>query len=119
MAIQEGYRLDYIGATIAGIVFTGLNPYFLLWWATIGLPLIEKAVRGGPKLLAIMYASHVWLDYAWLGLLAAAASTALLHPLTYAALLLFLAAILLWFGTRIVFSSTLSNLNMKRRLRTV
>ncbi|WP_075049236.1 LysE family transporter [Ignicoccus islandicus] len=56
-------------AFLAGFVFTASNVYFLLWWATIGLPLVELTEGRIDKFL-VMYSSHAWLDYLWLGLLA-------------------------------------------------
>lgn len=56
---------------LAGFLLTGLNPYFLLWWGTVGLTLIEGALTFGLLAgLATMYVSHIWLDFAWLGLTA-------------------------------------------------
>ena len=50
-----------------GIIFTGLNPYFILWWLTVGAQLIlialEFAALAG---VVFMYLCHVWMDYAWL-----------------------------------------------------
>jgi len=57
-------------AFIIGVVLTGFNVYFLLWWLTVGYPLIRDSSALGAKGLAVMYASHVWMDYAWLALLA-------------------------------------------------
>jgi threonine/homoserine/homoserine lactone efflux protein len=52
---------------LIGIVFTGLNPYFILWWLTVGAQLIlialEFAALAG---VVFMYLCHVWMDYAWL-----------------------------------------------------
>jgi len=50
-----------------GLVLTGLNPFFILWWLTVGLKLIVDAwtfafLAG----IVIMYLSHVWMDYVWL-----------------------------------------------------
>ncbi len=56
-------------AFVAGFVFTAFNFYFLLWWATVGLPLVELASNNA-KSFAVMYASHVWMDYVWLVFLA-------------------------------------------------
>jgi len=54
---------------LLGIVFTGLNPYFIMWWLTIGVKLVSDAVVflsfAG---FLLMYVSHVWMDYAWLTL---------------------------------------------------
>ncbi len=53
---------------ILGMVFTGLNPFFIVWWLTVGSALISRAILlgtlGG---VALMYAAHIWMDYAWLG----------------------------------------------------
>jgi len=52
---------------LLGTVFTGLNPYFILWWLTIGLTLIITALELASFVgVFIMYISHVWMDYAWL-----------------------------------------------------
>ncbi len=50
-----------------GLALTGLNPYFILWWLTIGSVLIVQAVVFGAIIgVLIMYVSHVWMDYAFL-----------------------------------------------------
>jgi threonine/homoserine/homoserine lactone efflux protein len=53
-----------------GLALTGLNPYFIIWWLTIGANLIllslEFAGLGG---VIFMYICHVWIDYIWLTLL--------------------------------------------------
>ncbi len=53
---------------ILGIVFTGLNPFFIIWWLTVGSALISRAILlGALGGVALMYAAHIWMDYAWLG----------------------------------------------------
>ena len=50
-----------------GLVFTGFNPYFILWWLTVGAQLILIALEFGALLGVIfMYICHVWMDYVWL-----------------------------------------------------
>ncbi len=50
-----------------GLALTGLNPYFILWWLTIGSVLIVQALAFAAIIgVLIMYASHVWMDYAYL-----------------------------------------------------
>jgi threonine/homoserine/homoserine lactone efflux protein len=53
---------------ILGAIFTGLNPYFILWWLTAGVKLISDAWMLGLSWLGIgiMYLAHVWMDYVWL-----------------------------------------------------
>lgn len=54
---------------LAGLVLTGLNPYFLVWWVSVGLPIVEGSSNLGVAGAAV-YAFHVSYDYVWLGLLA-------------------------------------------------
>jgi threonine/homoserine/homoserine lactone efflux protein len=52
---------------VLGLALTGLNPYFILWWLTIGSVLIVQALAFAAIIgVLIMYASHVWMDYAYL-----------------------------------------------------
>jgi len=52
---------------LVGTVFTGLNPYFILWWLTAGLKLISDSLTfAGWAGIILMYVTHVWIDYAWL-----------------------------------------------------
>ena len=61
--VFEGKR----GPFIAGIMLSGLNPFFLIWWFTIGFKLISDALLlwsfAG---ILIMFVFHIWMDYAWL-----------------------------------------------------
>jgi len=61
---------------LIGVIFSILNPYFLLWWVTVGFVLIKIIIESGNLLLffIVMYIAHVWLDYAWLTGLASVAS---------------------------------------------
>lgn len=50
-----------------GLALTGLNPYFILWWLTIGSVLIVQALAFAALTgVLIMYVAHVWMDYAFL-----------------------------------------------------
>ncbi len=52
---------------VLGLALTGLNPYFILWWLTIGAVLIVQALAFAAIVgVLIMYLSHVWMDYAFL-----------------------------------------------------
>lgn len=65
---ERGSRTFNLRSGVAiGIVFSGLNPYFITWWLTIGARLIYDSLRLASWLgIAVMYASHIWIDYAWL-----------------------------------------------------
>jgi len=54
---------------LLGIIFTGLNPYFIVWWFTVGIKLMsDLSVFLSLAAFLLMYVFHVWMDYAWLTL---------------------------------------------------
>lgn len=74
-----------------GIIFTGLNPYFIMWWLTIGARLVYSALELASWLgIAVMYASHIWIDYVWL----------------------YLTSVLVWKGRQILGSKALRLINI-------
>ena len=88
-------------ALVLGVGLTALNPYFILWWLTVGLGLVVQAVELGALLgVLIMYVSHVWMDYAWLTGTAylSARGRMLIGGRGYRLSLLALAAFLIYFG---------------------
>jgi len=58
----EEYRHSSI---IAGILTTGANPYFLLWWATIGAALIVNATLFGFIGFLVFAITHWLCDLLW------------------------------------------------------
>lgn len=54
------------GSLSLGLFLTGLNPFFIVWWLTVGGKVILDAIMFASILgVLIMYVSHVWMDYAW------------------------------------------------------
>jgi len=53
---------------LAGFIFTILNPFFLVWWLTVGSKLISDSVINFGILegISIIFFSHIWMDYFWL-----------------------------------------------------
>jgi threonine/homoserine/homoserine lactone efflux protein len=86
---------------VAGIALSALNPFFLFWWFTVGLKLIaDSATFGFAAGIMILFALHIWMDYAWLVGTAYIASkgSSVLKSKYYPLLLLALAAVLLYYG---------------------
>jgi len=50
---------------LAGIVLTGSNPYFLIWWATVGLALATTATNFGVWAFALFAIVHWFVDLFW------------------------------------------------------
>jgi len=52
---------------LMGLAYTGLNPFFIVWWLTVGANLILLALEfASLPGVVFMYVCHVWMDYAWL-----------------------------------------------------
>ena len=86
---------------LIGLAFTGLNPYFIIWWLTIGANLILLSLEfAGLAGVVFMYVCHVWVDYAWLTLLAnfAKRGAKILRFKWYRVLIALFGAVLIYFG---------------------
>jgi threonine/homoserine/homoserine lactone efflux protein len=57
---------------VTGVVLTGANPYFLLWWATVGLALATQATSYGAAMLVAFGVIHWLCDLVWLEVLSLA-----------------------------------------------
>jgi threonine/homoserine/homoserine lactone efflux protein len=87
---------------VLGLVFTGLNPFFIVWWLTAGLALIEQALAIASFIgVLVMYVAHVWMDYAWLTATAYLAKKGanILGSKRYRVLMAMFGAVLICFGT--------------------
>lgn len=57
---------QHAGTVLAGFFVTGSNPYFFLWWATVGLALFNESIKlmgsGGPL---VFFSGHIVADLIW------------------------------------------------------
>jgi threonine/homoserine/homoserine lactone efflux protein len=93
---------------LIGVALTGLNPYFIVWWLTIGANLILLALEfAGLGGVIFMYICHVWIDYAWLILVAGFAkkSTKILRLKWYRLMMAVFGAVLIYFGLSFLLGS--------------
>jgi threonine/homoserine/homoserine lactone efflux protein len=92
---------------LLGTLFTGLNPYFILWWLTVGITLIITALEWSFLGVLIMYLSHVWMDYAWLVGTAylAKRGTNLAGRKGYKLIMIIFSLILVYFGAKFILES--------------
>ena len=91
-----------------GAALTGLNPYFVIWWLTIGSVLIIQALAFAALMgVIIMYVAHVWMDYAFLTALAhfGKKGKAFVGSKYYKIVLVSFGMILIYYGATFVLSS--------------
>jgi threonine/homoserine/homoserine lactone efflux protein len=63
---SPGKTQNYKGPILTGIILSGGNPYFLVWWATIGLALATKARQFGILAFGLFALVHWLCDFFWL-----------------------------------------------------
>ena len=56
---------DAQGPYLSGIITSATNPYFWIWWLTIGSVLLISALSGGIFLAAVFMAGHWAADLGW------------------------------------------------------
>jgi len=100
---EQSIKQKTTSPILIGIVLTGLNPYFIIWWLGIGTPLISEAVaKAGFIGVGLLYIFHVWLDYGWLTLIAALSSLGRAQTKVYRTILFVLGLIIIWFGVNML-----------------
>lgn len=50
---------------LAGIILSAVNPYWLIWWASIGLGYIMHSMKFGLLGVAAFFSGHILADLAW------------------------------------------------------
>lgn len=68
---QESENPSY-GSIVGGLITTTANPYFFLWWATIGSALILKSTVFGAIGFVLMATVHWFCDFGWYSLVSTA-----------------------------------------------
>ncbi|HJM79787.1 MAG TPA: LysE family transporter [Nitrosopumilus sp.] len=89
------------GPIVTGILFSVLNPFFIIWWTTIGLKLISDAmIVWAFAGILIVFLLHIWMDFAWLGITAflASKSRKIISNRNYKIMISGLSLTLIYFG---------------------
>jgi len=55
---------------IKGVTVSVSNPYFFIWWASIGLALISDSLNAGTIGVVFVYIGHILSDISWFTLIA-------------------------------------------------
>jgi threonine/homoserine/homoserine lactone efflux protein len=92
---------------LAGIILTISNPYFLIWWATVGLVLTTKATEFGVYAFALFAVVHWFVDLIWVTALSLASfhGTTLLGPKLQTVIVKICAAAMLFFGLFFIYNA--------------
>lgn len=102
--LETAERDSRIHPVTEGVVASISNPWWLLWWVTVGGALVAEAVSIGPAGVAAFYLGHQAADIGWYGFVIFAVSKGrhLLPPNTYRIIMAALAVFLLVLAVRFV-----------------
>lgn len=99
------------GPFLAGVILSGLNPFFIIWWLTVGLTLISDSVSMWSFYgIFVMFGIHIWMDFAWLGVTACLASKSnrFLSEKSYKIIRIMTSVILVYFGIALLIDGDLA-----------
>ena len=88
-------------AVLTGITLSALNPFFIIWWLSIGFKLISDAMLIWAFVgIVVVFLLHIWMDFVWLYSVAclASKSSKILSNKNYKILMMGLSATLIYFG---------------------
>jgi len=90
----------------AGALVSLSNPYWVLWWASIGAAYMSESLEEGAAGVTSFFTAHVLSDYAWLSLVAFVLATGrrLMSRGLYRGILVACGVFLLALGVRFVYT---------------
>ena len=88
-------------AVLTGITLSALNPFFIIWWLSVGFKLISDAMLIWAFVgIIVVFLLHIWMDFVWLYSVAclAAKSSKILSNKNYKILMIGLSVMVIYFG---------------------
>jgi threonine/homoserine/homoserine lactone efflux protein len=106
-AEQQETKVAKSAPLLAGIILSAGNPYFLFWWATVGLALATTATGMGIWAFALFAVVHWLCDFIWLSALSLASfkGTGLFGLRSQRIVLLICAVALFFFGLFFIYNA--------------
>jgi threonine/homoserine/homoserine lactone efflux protein len=111
-ALRDKLKIDLNGdgngnrnMVLSGAAISAMNPYFLIWWAIIGLGFLLSAYQGfGIWGIAAFYIGHIATDFLWYGALSIiiGKTRRFISQKVYRVIVATLGAVLIYFGTTFV-----------------
>ncbi len=68
----EGQQSQGRNIVLTGILMSAANPYWIIWWATIGLGYIYHSIQYGMWGLLFFFSGHILADLAWYAMISTA-----------------------------------------------
>jgi len=89
------------GPVLAGIVLSVSNPFWIIWWVTIGMGFVTQSLQHGLIGLVCFYCGHILSDLAWFSFVSFSVSAGrrLCPPMVYRVLFILCGTVLLVLGS--------------------
>ncbi len=102
--LESAEEPSRMGPVLHGVLVSLSNPYWTLWWATIGVKLAADGLAIGPIGIVAFFIGHELADIAWYGfvIFAVSAGRGLLSNRVYRVIIGVLATFLLYLGVTFV-----------------
>lgn len=107
----EGGRRGSRGMILSGLLISASNPYFLLWWAIIGLGFLLGAYKSfGVAGVAVFYLGHILADFLWYGAISTliGKTRRFISERLYRGIVIGLGCLLVYFGGSFVYQAVRS-----------
>lgn len=107
-AVASTRPLPMLGVLVpAGILVSVANPYWIIWWASIGMAYLTESLDHGAAGVSSFFTAHILSDFLWLSFVAfvLASGRRMMSARTYRAILLVCGVFLLAIGVRFVYSA--------------
>ena len=95
---------------LSGIAISAANPYFLLWWAVIGLGFLLQAYKSfGIAGVFLFYIGHILADFIWYGVISliVGKTRKFIKEKVYRSIIAALGCILIFFGGSFFYKAAL------------
>ena len=66
----SGKTSNFMGSVISGFVGSISNPYWFLWWATIGAAFLSQGIQKGWMGVGVFFTGHILADLVWYSMVA-------------------------------------------------
>jgi len=117
-AIRNTLRVNTDGVSskssslmLSGAALSASNPFFLIWWAIVGLGLLTEAYKAfGIAGVCIFYIGHISADFIWYGSISILVGTTrrFIPEKPYRIMIAILGGVLLFFGGRFMYSAVIT-----------
>jgi len=98
--LSAGVEKKEINLVLTGIVGSLANPYWIIWWATIGLGYLVSSMKYGIAGVAVFFLGHISADLIWYSAIsyAVARGRKIIQEKAYKGVLAVCALFLIFFG---------------------